>query len=303
MSGFYNGLHGRPRFQKAIAAPAAPRLIYKSVDLATKEIDAPAGRVTAAVNTLEVMDLQKDVIHAGAWTPLINEMLTRKVAWPSVLLNHDWAQGVGTVRNAWEGEGSLFAELQFNLRTQKGRDAFEDVRAGVYKQYSVGFQVADDEYDSAGIHHVKRVGVWPELSVVLMGASPGTRTLETKGWTRRDRLEEAIAEAVREALSQPAAKTVEVTPPEHALRMLGDPLPNDVVRMNTRKGEIISRLTEEARRLYAQRTQQEIEDDNKAVAEQFRELREAEEAELRAFEEELKATSPEHVRAGLVKPK
>ncbi len=81
-----------------------------------------------------------------------------------------------------KGAGGLRIVAQYNLETQRGREAFSDVKFGAVKQWSVGFLTAPDGefFDNKGVRHVTKVGVWPEVSNVLVGASPGTYTAIVK---------------------------------------------------------------------------------------------------------------------------
>lgn len=200
---------GKPRpFQQKAAT--AVDLVRKSSPFEVKDLDERKGLVTAAVNTLGVKDLQNDIVDRGAWAGVLGQMQTGKTAWPTVLWGHDWAIPVGRVTQAWEspGLGQLMATMKFNLETQRGREAFSDVRQKLISQWSVGFMPADDGhgYDERGVHHVSKVAIWPEVSAVLVGASPGTRTLETKSaalpdyltaksrpsWVREDDVDEEL---------------------------------------------------------------------------------------------------------------
>ena len=172
-------------------------LIRKSFDGVTKVVDEQQGLVEAIVNTTGIVDLQNDVLEPGSWDGLCKAMTTGEVDYPSVLWGHDWAIPVGKVLHAEElmpGDirlkaakakpeaGGLRIIAQYNLDTQRGREAYSDVSKGLIKQWSVGFMPADDghDFDAKGIHRISKVGMWPEVSNVLVGASPGTRTTATK---------------------------------------------------------------------------------------------------------------------------
>ena len=212
---------------KSIATVETPGLIRKSFEFSTKAVNEPKGIVSAAVNAIGVVDLQKDQIEPGAWNSVINKFHTREQGWPSVLVGHEWSAGVGTVVNAWEGSDQLYVDAKFNLETQAGRDAFSNARAGVYKSWSVGFLPGDWQYDEHGVRHVKSIDAWPEVSLVLVGASPNTRTLSTKGASAqqvvRRIIEDAaartginphvLAEAVLERLGAPARQETPVLQP------------------------------------------------------------------------------------------
>lgn len=172
-------------------------MIRKSFSAITKVVDEAQGLVEAIVNSTGIEDLQRDVMEPGCWDALCKSMSTGDTDYPSILWGHDWAIPVGKVLHAEElypGDsrlkglkakntaGGLRIVGQYNLETQRGREAYSDVKNGVIKQWSVGFMPADDghAYDAKGVHHISRVSVWPEVSNVLVGASPGTYTAVAK---------------------------------------------------------------------------------------------------------------------------
>src|SRR5207244_5425012 len=100
--------------------------------------------VRAYVNTLDTLDLQKDIVHRGAWAQLCDAMRTGTTNYPAILANHDWGVPVGKVLDASEVGDKLHVVGQFNLESSAGRDWFSHVRKGVISQWSVGFMPADD---------------------------------------------------------------------------------------------------------------------------------------------------------------
>lgn len=252
---------------------ASANLIRKSFDGITKVVDEQQGLVEAIVNTTGITDLQNDVMEPGCWDGLCKAMTTGEADYPSVLWGHDWAIPVGKVLHAEElmpGDARLKAAkakaevgglriiAQYNLDTQRGREAYSDVSKGVIKQWSVGFMPAEDghEYDAKGVHRISKVGMWPEVSNVLVGASPGTRTTATKSaeavladplMTRTDKalaIEQVCLQTV-EAGDQTEALTIALT----ALRALGDeapiapPQPEPPVDIEAVVARVLAKLT------------------------------------------------------------
>lgn len=172
-------------------------LIRKSFDGITKVVDGAQGLVEAVVNTTGIEDLQGDVLEVGSWDALCKSMSAGETDYPSVLWSHDWSIPVGRVVHAEElmpgdlrlaksakgnpAAGGLRIIAQYNLDTQRGREAYSDVSKGVIKQWSVGFMPDEDGVSHKdGIRRIAKIGMWPEVSNVLVGASPGTRTTATK---------------------------------------------------------------------------------------------------------------------------
>src|SRR5438309_8071789 len=63
-------------------------LIRKSFADQATTLDAAQGLVEAFVNTGEVKDLQKDVMHFGCWSDVIHSAKTGESDWPAVCWSH-----------------------------------------------------------------------------------------------------------------------------------------------------------------------------------------------------------------------
>lgn len=165
--------------------------------LTTKVADEAKGIVEAFVNTTNIEDSQRDVMEVGSWDDVISKARSGEVPWPSIVWGHEWHITTGKVLDAEEirpgdarlkslkapkGVGALRILGQYNLETQRGREAFSDVKFGAIPSWSVGFFSGPDgeHYDNKGVRHVTKVGQWPEISNVLVGASPGTYTAIAK---------------------------------------------------------------------------------------------------------------------------
>jgi HK97 family phage prohead protease len=187
---------GRVRTPATIKSGMGGNLVRKSFSAETKAVDGAKGRVEALVNVGSVLDYQDDVMEPGCWADVLSQMKAGDMDWPSICWGHDWSVIVGKVLDAEEmrpgdsrlpqkilkaGGGALRITGQYNLDTQRGREAFSDVAGGFVKQWSVGFESAKggQRYEK-GIRYVSKVGRWPEVSNVLLGASPGTHTATTK---------------------------------------------------------------------------------------------------------------------------
>jgi hypothetical protein len=183
----------------------------------TKVLDAEQGVVEAWVNSTAIIDLQKDVMETGTWQDVIKAADAGKVTRPSTVWGHDWHITTGKVLAAQEyppgdptvpeqlralGAGGVKATIAYNLETQRGREAFSDVKFGAITQWSVGFLPAEDgvSYDAKGVRHVSKVAEWLEVSNVLVGASPGTFTAMVKtaaGDTEEERKERTVDRLAR----------------------------------------------------------------------------------------------------------
>ncbi|WP_167455556.1 HK97 family phage prohead protease [Streptomyces tirandamycinicus] len=160
------------------------------------------GIVRAIYAVTGVVDEVQDLIIPGAFTRTLASRRV-KAAW-----HHDWKEPVGTVLEveewmpgdprfatipggvAWPREaGALVATVQYNLRTSRGRDTYEQVRQwhdNGEAAFSIGYKVvtggASKRHD--GVRIIHDLDLY-EISPVLHGAHPMTRSLEVKAAASR----------------------------------------------------------------------------------------------------------------------
>jgi HK97 family phage prohead protease len=164
----------------------------------TAEVRADEGIVTAITSVTGIVDEVDDIIVPGAYRKTLQK---RK---PKVCWHHSWEQPIGRVlhieelmpgdtrlptkqRNGqpWPKDaGALLTTMQFNLKSERGREAFEAVR--FYSEsgeceWSIGYQVPPGKAtkDAKGVRHIKELDLY-ELSFVLFGAHTMTGTLALK---------------------------------------------------------------------------------------------------------------------------
>ncbi|MEU5978424.1 NUDIX domain-containing protein [Streptomyces sp. NPDC047315] len=144
-----------------------------------------------------VVDDVDDLIMPGAFA---RTLATRPV---KTVWHHGWKEPVGVVLDSeewlpgdprfagipdWPAEaGAFVATVLYNLRTSRGRDAYEQVKQWHEHEqaaFSIGYRVPDTAASKRGdgvrvIHHLDLF----EVSPVLHGAHPLTRALEVKSAT------------------------------------------------------------------------------------------------------------------------
>ena len=151
-------------------------LIRKAATAEAKILDEAQGIVEAYVNSMGVIDWDGEIIAPSAFDASIAARL------PSVAWFHDQSAVVGKVTAARNDGNRLLATMQFNLATQRGREAYADVAGGYVGEWSVGFySLADhvEQRDGKSVRVIDAVD-WVEVSVVMRGASPNTRTIGAK---------------------------------------------------------------------------------------------------------------------------
>jgi 2'-5' RNA ligase len=183
---------------------SAPMLAFKGVavdegnESQIVDINEAEGIVTAVVSVTGTKDDVDDVIMPGAYAD------TLKARNPKVCWHHDWAKPIGRVlsivellpgdprlptkqRNGqpWPKEaGALVATMQFNMKSERGKEAFEAVvfysETGEC-EWSIGYQVqaGKSHRDKQGVRWIKAIDLF-ELSFVLFGAHNMTGTLALK---------------------------------------------------------------------------------------------------------------------------
>jgi LysM repeat protein len=160
-------------------------------------VDEEKGIVETIVSVTGVVDNVKDVIEAGAYTKSLNTRL------PKGVWSHSWDKPISKTLDVkelqpgsdelpeqmpngkrWPSEaGALKVKTQFNLETQRGKEAFSDVVFfGDQQEWSIGYQVpvggakVDSKTGQRRISHLELY----EYSPVLFGAMPAARTQNVK---------------------------------------------------------------------------------------------------------------------------
>ncbi|MFG2865468.1 2'-5' RNA ligase family protein [Streptomyces sioyaensis] len=161
----------------------------------TPRAPAPRKGICRAIFAVTgLVDEVADLIVPGAFA---HTLATRPV---KSVWHHEWKEPIGVVLEIaewqpgdprfadipnWPAEaGALVATIQFNLRTTKGRDVYEQVRQWHLHdeaQFSIGYRVAPGHATkrSDGVRVIHKLDLY-EVSPVLHGAHPMTRSLEVK---------------------------------------------------------------------------------------------------------------------------
>ena len=151
----------------------------------TKVLDEKAGIVEAYVNTMEVIDSDRDIISKDAFNNSFGSLPI------PVLASHDQSEVVGKVlsaRTVLDNEDTqvhrLHATMQMNMETQAGREAFSNVSGDYVREWSVGFNMKPegakmDTVDGVSVRVITDLD-WVEASTVIRGASPQTQTISAK---------------------------------------------------------------------------------------------------------------------------
>lgn len=148
------------------------------------------GIVECIVSVFGVEDYGSDVMVKGCF----RESLQRK--YPKGVWMHDGTTPVARTLVAKElapnddllpdelkPYGGLYIRGQFNMETQRGREAYSDIKFGIIDEFSIGFfpDAATTQVKNK-VRYIKKAFL-VEWSPVLMGMNPHTAVLAVKGGT------------------------------------------------------------------------------------------------------------------------
>jgi HK97 family phage prohead protease len=167
---------------------AQPAIEHKSfgAPLVSLPEDEP-GTIKAIVAVFNSVDTGGDRIHPGFFA----KSIARKL--PKGVWGHDWLSPVAKTIEARElhpGDpelppglmelGGLYIKGQFNLNTQRGREAYEDVKFGSVDEFSFGYRLGVAETDKkTGVRELIEGDIF-EWSPVLAGMHSRTALLSVK---------------------------------------------------------------------------------------------------------------------------
>jgi HK97 family phage prohead protease len=154
-------------------------------------LDEMQGIVECFVAGIGNKDSVGDVCASGAFT---KSLLRRK---PRVVWGHNWNDPIGKVLEIYEvgpqdprlpmkmkiaGIGGLFAKVQFNLQSEKGKEAFANVAFfGEEQEWSIGYKTLRAQFDQKSQANILYEVELYEVSPVLHGANQLTGTISVKG--------------------------------------------------------------------------------------------------------------------------
>lgn len=150
-------------------------------------MDDDQGLIEAIVSVTANKDRGGERVMPGFFA----KSLTGKM--PRGVWCHDWTKPIAKTLVAEEwvaGDSRLPAELrdfggyyikgQFNLETQRGREAYSDLKFGTIDEFSIGFSVTSERYNASTKTRDLIEGEWFEWSPVLVGMNPATQLLTIK---------------------------------------------------------------------------------------------------------------------------
>jgi HK97 family phage prohead protease len=115
---------------------------------------------------------------------------------PRVVWGHNWNEPIGKVLDIYEvgpqdprlpakmranGVGGLYTRVQFNLKSERGKEAFSNIQFfGEEQEWSIGYKTLDATYDNQKKANLLKEVELYEVSPVLHGANQLTGTISIK---------------------------------------------------------------------------------------------------------------------------
>ena len=177
-------------------------LTVKSLPGGQVSVDDAQGIVEFFASGIGNKDGVGDIVMPGAFS---NSLKRRK---PRVVWGHDWNHPIGKVLEIFEvgpgdprlpikmkaaGIGGLFVKAQFNLKSERGREAFANVVFfGDEQEYSIGYKTLDSEFSTEKRANLLKELELFEVSPVLHGANSLTGTIAFKSADSEDVSDEQI---------------------------------------------------------------------------------------------------------------
>ncbi|MBE0455780.1 MAG: HK97 family phage prohead protease [Roseovarius sp.] len=159
------------KFQNQLAVAPATALEVKATS---------NGRIEGYASTFGGdPDRHNEIVLPGAFAKTVER--SRAGDLPVMLWAHAQESPIGRWATIREDSKGLHVQGQLNLNTERGREAYEHVKAGDAGGLSIGFvtREGDREYAGDGIWHIRQADVL-EISVVAIPANPLARISAVK---------------------------------------------------------------------------------------------------------------------------
>jgi HK97 family phage prohead protease len=145
---------------------------HKSFPIQDLKADSETGILEAIVSVFNNVDSGKEIVRPGFFTKSIEKKL------PKGVWMHKWDQPIARTLEAKEllpGDpmlpeklmhlGGTYIKGQFNLDTQRGKEAFSDIKFGIVDEFSIGYRVTKESTDKETGARELIEGDWKEWSV------------------------------------------------------------------------------------------------------------------------------------------
>jgi len=166
--------------------------------LEIKELDE-GGFFEGYASVFGVQDSDGDVIVKGAFQKSLDNYMA-KGKMPKMLWQHDHRQIIGKYTEMREDDNGLWVKGSMIMETEKGREAYALLKAGVLDALSVGFNITEAGQEGMRGRVIEEVDLW-EVSLVTWGANPDAMITNVKSIKDFERLLRDAGYSRKEATS------------------------------------------------------------------------------------------------------
>jgi len=139
--------------------------------------DKKFGFFEGYASTFSNIDKTDDIINKGAFAESIvgNKPSNIKMFW-----NHSSNYLIGSYTELKEDDRGLFVKGRINLGTQKGKEAYELLKAGDLDKMSIGFRIKEASYDTESeVRTILKLDLF-EISLVPIPANDLAEVMDVK---------------------------------------------------------------------------------------------------------------------------
>lgn len=179
-----------------------------------KVTDADQGIMEAIVSVFNNRDHGGDIVRPGFFDQAVSDGKLPKGVWahdPTIPVAKTLATtalkpGDSRLPAALKDLGGQWVRAQFNLETQRGREAFSDIKGGYIDEFSFAYYATKTNYLDDGSRELLSTDEWPEWSPVLQGMNPKTALISAKSADASGG--EALNDGALVSLSEDATTTI-----------------------------------------------------------------------------------------------
>ena len=126
------------------------------------------GRFAGYASVFGMVDNQQDRVERGAFLATLRDKPVSEI---KLLWQHQMQEPIGHVERLFEDDNGLYIEGRLLLSVQRGREAYDLVKAGVLEGLSIGYRPVSYRIDpETGVRHLLKVDLF-EVSLVTFPAN------------------------------------------------------------------------------------------------------------------------------------
>jgi len=190
--------------------------------------DNDKGEIAFYFSKFDVKDSDGDIVVKGAFKKTKENIKRIKHAY-----NHNIYQIPGVLKEIGEDHKGAFAVSQLALKTDLGRNVYEQYKAGIISEHSYGFDIIQTDKDKEKeAQIIKEVKLYEVSSLTAWGANEFTEVIDIKSMDylnmllKSNKYDEKIVTKINEVLNYlETLKAVDETPePFDTIKYLFDNL-------------------------------------------------------------------------------